>query len=79
MKGFIKDMNVIEVAAEIFAHAYLWYQTIFKDGIKDVPELEKVYKFLQKFDVVDLDDGGDARLGANEAYLALWFSALRVF
>ena len=71
----ITGMTQLEVAAEIYAHAQIYYfirsiQTnkIFTESIRDAVFAD----LLRRAEMIDVESGGDTRLGFKQAYNWIW-------
>ncbi len=71
----ITGMTQLEVAAEIYAHAQIYYfiksiptNTIFTEAIRDAVFAD----LIRRTAIIDIESGGDTRIGYKQAYAWVW-------
>lgn len=71
----ITGMTQTEVAAEIYAHAWIYYAVSLIPTNSHVTAVFKATigeELLRRCAVIDIESGGDKRKGYKEAYMWIW-------
>ena len=65
--GQVTGMTAAEIAAEIYAHAYVAYNWT---ALQNIPIAKIIYN--KAANGISLEDGGDKRIGAKAFYSFIW-------